>query len=109
MRKPILIDDWRTVLRRAWSLRLQFLATVLGCAEVLLPMFSDLFPRYLFAVMSFAVGIAAMYARVVAQPKTLGVACEPPRGTCTVPPTGWWCSREAGHEGPCAARPESER
>lgn len=23
---------------------------------------------------------------------------------CTVPPKGWWCSREAGHEGPCAAR-----
>lgn len=24
---------------------------------------------------------------------------------CTIPPKGWWCSREAGHEGPCAARP----
>jgi hypothetical protein len=24
---------------------------------------------------------------------------------CTVPPNGWWCSREAGHDGPCAARP----
>ena len=23
---------------------------------------------------------------------------------CKVPPEGWWCSREAGHEGPCAAR-----
>jgi hypothetical protein len=23
---------------------------------------------------------------------------------CKVPPAGWWCSREAGHEGPCAAR-----
>jgi hypothetical protein len=23
---------------------------------------------------------------------------------CDVPPEGWWCSREAGHEGPCAAR-----
>lgn len=23
---------------------------------------------------------------------------------CTVPPEGWWCSRDAGHEGPCAAR-----
>lgn len=25
---------------------------------------------------------------------------------CTVPPEGWWCCRPAGHEGPCAARPE---
>lgn len=24
---------------------------------------------------------------------------------CAVPPPGWWCSREPGHEGPCAARP----
>ena len=24
---------------------------------------------------------------------------------CEVPPIGWWCSREKGHDGPCAARP----
>jgi hypothetical protein len=24
---------------------------------------------------------------------------------CQLPPDGWWCSREPGHEGPCAARP----
>jgi hypothetical protein len=24
---------------------------------------------------------------------------------CDVPPAGWTCSREAGHDGPCAARP----
>lgn len=24
---------------------------------------------------------------------------------CTVPPTGWTCSRRAGHFGPCAATP----
>lgn len=27
---------------------------------------------------------------------------------CRVPPEGWWCSREKGHEGPCAARPTSQ-
>lgn len=25
-------------------------------------------------------------------------------GTCQVPPEGWFCTREPGHEGPCAAR-----
>ena len=25
---------------------------------------------------------------------------------CDVPPEGWWCSRDPGHEGPCAARRE---
>lgn len=23
--------------------------------------------------------------------------------SCTVPPEGWYCTRQAGHEGPCAA------
>jgi hypothetical protein len=26
-------------------------------------------------------------------------------GRCRIPPEGWWCSREPGHDGPCAARP----
>lgn len=24
---------------------------------------------------------------------------------CKMPPAGWWCSRDKGHGGPCAARP----
>jgi hypothetical protein len=27
---------------------------------------------------------------------------------CPLPPPGWWCSRPAGHEGPCAAREISD-
>ena len=47
-----------------------------------------------------------------------GLECEPcmvrraftfdddaPWQGCEVPPEGWWCSREKGHEPPCAARP----
>lgn len=47
-----------------------------------------------------------------------GLECEPcmvrraftfdddaPWQGCDVPPEGWWCSREKGHEPPCAARP----
>lgn len=29
-------------------------------------------------------------------------------GRCSVPPEGWWCSRQPGHEGPCATRPVGE-
>ncbi len=29
----------------------------------------------------------------------------PKNGFCTIPPEGWTCSRECGHEGPCAASP----
>ncbi len=28
----------------------------------------------------------------------------PSPAACKIPPSGWWCSRSAGHEGPCAAR-----
>lgn len=27
------------------------------------------------------------------------------RDVCRVPPEGWYCTREAGHTGPCAALP----
>jgi hypothetical protein len=27
---------------------------------------------------------------------------------CTVPPAGWVCTRGAGHDGPCAAHPETQ-
>lgn len=29
---------------------------------------------------------------------------EPPK-RCEVPPQGWYCTRKAGHDGPCAALP----
>jgi len=27
---------------------------------------------------------------------------------CTIPPTGWACTRAAGHDGPCAAVPQAD-
>ena len=32
-------------------------------------------------------------------------AAEQPPRSCTVPPPGWYCTRVAGHDGPCAAWP----
>lgn len=29
-----------------------------------------------------------------------------PRQSCKIPPPGWLCTREGGHEGPCAAIPD---
>lgn len=28
---------------------------------------------------------------------------------CSVPPAGWYCTRQRGHTGPCAAWPEAAR
>jgi hypothetical protein len=68
--KPV--DNWRSVLRHAWSLRLIVLAAVLGGLEVVLPLFSDAVPRALFALLSVLVSVGAAIARFVAQPKSLG-------------------------------------
>lgn len=64
-----LVDDWKQIAKRAWSVRLGALAAILSGVEVVLPLFADSFPRNLFAVLSFAAVVGAMVARFVAQPK----------------------------------------
>lgn len=62
-----LSDDWRRILRKAWSIRFIILAGLLSGAEVILPFFADAIPRGIFAVLSFAAVSAAFIARIVAQ------------------------------------------
>lgn len=67
--KVKLISDWKKILRRAWSIRLALLAATLSSVEVTLPLFADVVPRGVFASLSMVVGVAAVAARLVAQPK----------------------------------------
>lgn len=60
-------NDWRAILRRAWSMRLAALAGVLSGVEAVLPFFSEAIPRGLFAVLALLASTGAMVARVVAQ------------------------------------------
>ena len=62
-----LYDNWKTIVRRSWSLRFIILAGVLSGLEVILPFFSDEIPRNLFAALSFVAVSAAFVARLVAQ------------------------------------------
>jgi integral membrane sensor domain MASE1 len=66
-----LIPDWRTVLRKAWTIRLILLAAFLSGLELVLPLIREYLavPPYLFAGLSFAVTVGAVWARLVAQPK----------------------------------------
>lgn len=64
-----LIEDWRKTLRKAWSVRLIALAGLLSGCEVILPMYSDVIPRGVFAVLTILVAVGAMVARVVVQKK----------------------------------------
>ena len=67
--KICLLDDWRRVLRRAWSIRFSLLAAAFTAAEVVVPLFGDVLPRGAFVLMAFAASIGATVARIVAQPE----------------------------------------
>lgn len=64
-----LINEWSSVLKHAWSLRLVILAGLLSGVEVVLPLFTDIFPRGIFSGLSIIAATTAAVARVVAQPK----------------------------------------
>lgn len=60
-------QDWRAILRKAWSIRLMLLAGLLTGCEAILPLFVADLPRNLFAAASLIVITAALVARIVAQ------------------------------------------
>lgn len=62
-----LADDWKVILRRAWSVRLMLLAALLSGAEFALPYFGDKVPPGVFAALGFVVTGAALVARFIAQ------------------------------------------
>ena len=62
-----LLDNWKDILRKAWSIRLLVMAAVLSGAEVALPFFSEDIPRGVFAALSSLVVGGAFVARLVAQ------------------------------------------
>lgn len=64
-----LVDDWRDIPKRAWSVRLIALAAVLSGLEIALPMLDGVvdIPRGLFAALTGLVTCAALMARLTAQ------------------------------------------
>ncbi len=66
-----LIDDAKTVLLKAWSIRLALLSAMLSAAEVALPFFTDLIPPNTMAVLAVLTSAGAAVARLVAQPASI--------------------------------------
>jgi len=62
-----LYDNWKTIIKKAWSIRLMLLAGLLSGIEVALPFFQDTIPRGVFAVLSILAVSGAFVARLVAQ------------------------------------------
>ena len=64
-----LADDWRVILRRAWSVRLMLLAGLLSGVEVILPLIGHALPINpgAFAALSGLTVMAAFVMRLIAQ------------------------------------------
>ncbi len=64
-----LIPEWRRVLRKAWSVRLNLLAVALTGATAALPAFMGIIPPMWLLALFTVVPLAAAVARLVDQPK----------------------------------------
>ena len=62
-----LYSNWKTILRKAWSVRLMLLAGLLSGCEVIVPLYADALPQNTFAALSGITVCAALVARLVAQ------------------------------------------
>ena len=62
-----LYPNWRTILRKAWSIRFIFLAGLFSAIEVGLPYFGNQIPAGAFAALTAFFCGAAFIARLVAQ------------------------------------------
>ena len=75
MKKLELIEDWRAVLRKAWSMKFSILAAILGGLEVGVQLVQPAgIPNGVFAGIASAVLLSAAIARLVAQRELSGGA-----------------------------------
>lgn len=65
----MMIPDAAKILRKAWSVRLMILAALLAGVEAMLPFFTPREPSPWWALLTFGVVCAALFARFVAQPE----------------------------------------
>lgn len=63
----MLIPNWRQVAKRAWSVRLMLLASILTGCEAILPLVGSRIERGTFAVVTFVVVMGALLARFLVQ------------------------------------------
>lgn len=67
MKNMRLKPNWKHIACRAWSFRLNAIALILSGLESVLPLFSEDFPRGVFAAISFIIVAAALWSRLLAQ------------------------------------------
>lgn len=62
-------EDWKKFLLKAWSIRIDLLALVLGLAELALPIIDQMIeiPRGIFLTLSMIVGLFSNLAQIIKQ------------------------------------------
>ncbi len=63
-----LYDNWKIIVKEAWSLRFMELAIVCEVAQVVLPMYTDIIPRNAFSALIGLAVIGSYISRLVYQP-----------------------------------------
>lgn len=66
-----LIDEWKAVLTKAWSMKAAFALALLGAAQAALPFFSDFVPPVLMGSTTGLVALLIVVLRVVDQGLTV--------------------------------------
>lgn len=59
-----LYSNWRSILRKAWSIRLAALATVFSLVQVIVPIYADVLPRDTFAILTAVSTVGVIVARL---------------------------------------------
>lgn len=62
-------DNYRHILRKSWSVKWNIVAGLFAGAEVIVPLFSDVIPRNVFAIISFIAVAGSVWARILVQPQ----------------------------------------
>jgi hypothetical protein len=63
-----LLDNWRDILKHAWSIRLNVLAIFFAWGEVVLPLFTTFVPEHLMALLAGFAVAGSTYFRLFYQP-----------------------------------------
>lgn len=67
VQKPQMIPAWRITLRKAWSVRLNLLATLFLAMELIVPFLTNRVPPYLFVILALVSVVGSTWARVLIQ------------------------------------------
>lgn len=60
-------QNWREILKKAWSIKLTILAMVFSVMREVVSLYADLLPRHVFAVLTVIALLGVLVARIIWQ------------------------------------------